>query len=615
MSSAGQVETAGAPSAERSIVNNFTLNVATVNGSGSQTANVAILRSVFRMGIPVSGKNIFPSNIQGLPTWYTIRLSAAGYAARSEAAEILVAVNPATFAEDLRGVPPGGVCFHPDHLPPPVLREDVVFYPMPIQRLVREANPPKNLRDYIANMAYVGVVAQMLGIEPEAVRSALSTHFRGRASAVDLNMGMVQAAADWAKDNLVKRDPYRVERSNQTAGMILVDGNTAAALGAHYGGVSFAAWYPITPASSLAEALGEYLPQLRKDPETGKLTCALVQAEDEMAALGMAVGAGWAGARAMTSTSGPGLSLMAEFAGLAFFAEVPVVVWDIQRIGPSTGLPTRTSQGDILFARFLGHGDTKQVLLLPGTVAECFEFGWKAFDLAERLQTPIFVLSDLDLGMNVWMTDPFQYPETPMDRGKVLSAQDLERIGSFARYRDVDGDGIPYRTLPGNEHPLSAYFNRGTGHDEKGSYSERPEHWEGNLRRIWRKMETARAYVPRPIVSQAMGAWEKSARVGLIAYGSTDPAVVEARDRLASDGMPTDYLRLRAVPFTEEVETFVSEHDRVYVIEMNFDGQMRQLLQLEYPGQATKVRSISKVDGMPLTARWLEQSIRREEEK
>jgi 2-oxoglutarate ferredoxin oxidoreductase subunit alpha len=610
MSSVARVEAVARPSAAKTIVNDFTLNVATVNGSGSQTANVAILRALFRMGIPVSGKNIFPSNIQGLPTWYSIRLSASGYAARSEAAEILVAVNPATFAEDLKTLPPAGVCFHPDHLVPPQTRDDVVFYPMPIQRLVRELNPPKNLRDYIANMGYVGVVAQMLGIELDAVHSALSTHFRGRASAVDLNMKMVQAAADWAKDNLVKQDPYRVERSDQTRGKILLDGNTAAALGALYGGVNFAAWYPITPASSLAEALGEYLPQLRKDPTSGKPTCAIVQAEDEMAALGMAIGAGWAGARAMTSTSGPGLSLMAEFAGLAFFAEVPVVIWDIQRIGPSTGLPTRTSQGDILFARFIGHGDTKQILLLPGTVTECFEFGWKAFDLAERLQTPIFVMSDLDLGMNVWMSDPFAYPETPMDRGKVLNPDDLQRIGSFARYRDVDGDGITYRTLPGNEHPLAAYFNRGTGHDEKGSYRERPEHWEGNLKRIWRKLETARAYMPRPVVQRSKGA-----EVGLVAFGSSDPAVIEARDQLAAAGLPTDYLRLRAVPFTEEVEAFVREHDRVYVVEMNLDGQMRQLLQLEYPSQAVKLQSVCKVDGLPLTARWLADSVRAKEER
>ena len=610
MSAVGKVDAAVAPSTTQAIVNDFTLKVATVNGSGSQTANVAILRALFRMGISVSGKNIFPSNIQGLPTWYAIRLSASGYAARSERAEILVAVNPTTFAEDLQDLPGGGVCFHPDHLTPPQSRDDVVFYPMPIQRLVRELNPPKNLRDYIANMGYVGVVAEVLGIELEAIRSALSTHFRGRASAVDLNMRMVQAAADWARESLVKQDPYRVERSDQTGGKILVDGNTAAALGALYGGVNFAAWYPITPASSLAEALGDYLPQLRKDPATGKLTCAVVQAEDEMAALGMAIGAGWAGARAMTSTSGPGLSLMAEFAGLAFFAEVPVVIWDIQRIGPSTGLPTRTSQGDILFARFLGHGDTKHILLLPGTVAECFEFGWKAFDLAERLQTPIFVMSDLDLGMNVWMTEPFAYPESPMDRGKVLDAEDLERIGSFARYRDVDGDGITYRTLPGNKHPLAAYFNRGTGHDDKGSYSERPDHWEENLKRIWRKMETAGAYVPRPVVQPTRGAG-----IGLIAYGSADPAVLEARDLLAAEGIPSDYLRLRAVPFTEDVEAFVREHDRIYVIEMNLDGQMRQLLQIEYPTEAAKLRSIAKVDGLPLTAGWLEESVRREEEQ
>jgi 2-oxoglutarate ferredoxin oxidoreductase subunit alpha len=561
------------------------------------------------MGIPVGGKNIFPSNIQGLPTWYTIRLNGRGFTARSETAEILVAVNPATFAEDLAALPPGGVCFHPDHLTPPVERGDVVFYPMPVQRLVREKNPPKNLRDYIANMAYVGVVAQMLGIELDAVRSALSTHFKGRASAVDLNMGMVQAAADWARANLAKRDPYTVERSDQTRGKILIDGNTAAALGALYGGVSFAAWYPITPASSLAEALGDYLPHLRKDPATGQLTCAVVQAEDEMAALGMAVGAGWAGARAMTSTSGPGLSLMAEFAGLAFFAEVPVVIWDIQRIGPSTGLPTRTSQGDILFARFMGHGDTKHVLLLPGTMAECFEFGWRAFDLAERLQTPIFVLSDLDLGMNVWMSDPFDYPDAPLDRGKVLTAEDLERLGTFARYRDVDHDGITYRTLPGNPHPLAAYFNRGTGHDEKGSYSERPQDWEGNLQRIWKKLETARSTMPRPIVYR-----EEGATVGLIAFGSTDPAVQEAREALSRQGLPTDYLRLRSVPFTEEVEAFIRGHERLYVVEMNLDGQMRQLLQLEVPERAGRLRSIAKVDGMPLTARWIAESIRRAEE-
>ncbi len=586
-------ETGGRPP----IVNDFSIVVATVNGSGSQTSNVALLRALFHMGIPVGGKNLFPSNIQGLPTWFLIRVSADGYTARRETSEILVAMNQVTFAEDLAQLPDGGVCFYPDHFKPANLRADVVYYPFPLQRLLKDIEVPKGRREYIANMAYVGVVAHVLGIDLDEVRRALETHFGGRSEPVRLNMAMVQAAAGWAKANLRKQDRFRVERSYQTGGMVLMDGNTAAALGAIYGGVGLVAWYPITPASSLAEALTDYLPRLRTDPETGKLTCAVIQAEDEVAAAGMAVGAAWAGVRAMTSTSGPGLSLMAEFAGLAFFAEVPVVIWDVQRIGPSTGLPTRTSQGDILFARFLGHGDTKQTLLLPGSVAECFEFGWKAFDLAERLQMPIFVMSDLDLGMNVWMSESFAYPDRPMDRGKVLTAEDLDRIGKFARYADVDGDGITYRTLPGTDHPLAGYFNRGTGHDETANYSERPEDWEGNLQRIWRKLETARGYMPAPVLRERQGA-----RVGLIAFGSADPAVCEAQDLLGRAGLPVDYLRLRSVPFTPEVETFVRAHDRVYVIELNIDGQMRQLLQLESPEQAARLRSLCRSDGLPLAA-------------
>ena len=590
------------------IVNEFSMVVATVNGSGSQTANVSLLRALFRMGIPVSGKNLFPSNIQGLATWFAIRASAKGYLARKETADILISVNPITFAEDLAALAPGGVCFYPENTSQPLSRQDVIYYPMPIQQLVKQIDPPKALRDYIANMAYVGVVAQVLGIERQEIREALNVHFRGRASAVDLNMKMVEAAAEWARLNLTKQDPYQVRRGDGTRGQIMIDGNTAAALGAIYGGVGFAAWYPITPASSLAEELSEYIPRLRRDPESGKVTCAVVQAEDEIAAAGMAVGAGWAGARAMTSTSGPGLSLMAEFAGLAFFAEIPVVIWDVQRIGPATGLPTRTSQGDILFARFLGHGDTKQVLLLPGSAAECFEFGWQAFDLAEHLQTPIFVLSDLDLGMNAWMSEPFQYPDRPMDRGKILTAEDLERLGAFARYRDVDGDGITYRTLPGTDHPLAAYFNRGTGHDETATYSERPEDWEGNLKRIWRKLEHARTLVPGPILQPVAGA-----SIGLIAFGSTDPAIREGRVLLEAEGVRTSYLRLRAVPFTDEVERFVRQQERIYVVEMNVDGQMRQLLQIEYPDQAAKFRSLAHIDGLPLSAHWVAEAVLAEE--
>jgi 2-oxoglutarate ferredoxin oxidoreductase subunit alpha len=556
------------------------------------------------MGIPVSGKNIFPSNIQGLPTWYTIRVSRDGYTARRETVEILVAMNKATFDEDVQGLATGGVCFYNDTFDVLSDRSDIVSYPMPVRSLVKDVDPPKELRNYIVNMGYVGIVGEMLGFDMDEIRGALETHFRGKKSAVDLNMRMIDAAASWAREHLEKHDPYIVKRDNQTEGKILVDGNTASALGAIYGGVNFASWYPITPASSLADALEAYLPQLRKDKETGKATYAVIQAEDELAAIGMSVGAGWTGARAMTSTSGPGISLMAEFAGLAFAAEIPLVVWDVQRMGPSTGLPTRTSQGDILTVRFLGHGDTNQVMLIPGSMEECFEFGWKAFDLAERLQTPIFILSDLDLGMNLWMSESFSYPDQPMDRGKVLTADDLERLGEFARYRDVDGDGITYRTLPGTDHPLAAYFTRGTGHNEKAIYSERPDDWEANISRLKRKHETARDLLPKPVLYRMDGA-----DIGIIAFGSTDPAIIEARDRLADESVTTDYLRVRALPFAHEVKTFVQDHDTVLVVEMNSDGQMRQLLQLEVPDHAAKIRSLSHNNGEPLTARWVSETV------
>lgn len=586
------------------IVNDFSMSVATVNGSGSQTANTAIMRALFRMGIPVSGKNLFPSNIQGLPTWFTIRANADGFTARRETVELLVAMNQATFARDLAGLVSGGVCFYADHFTMPEEREDIVYYPIPAKDLIKEVDPPRELRDYVINMAYVGVVAHMIGIDLDEIRGALETHFLGKAKPVELNMRMIEAAAAWAADNLEKRDAYVVERMDATKGKILIEGNTAAALGAIYGGIGFISWYPITPASSLAESLDSWLPKLRKDCEENCATYAVVQAEDELAAIGMAIGAGWAGARSMTSTSGPGISLMAEFAGLAYFAEVPVVVWDVQRMGPSTGLPTRTSQGDILFIRFLGHGDTNQVMLLPGSVAECFEFGWRAFDVAERLQTPVFVLSDLDLGMNYWVSEKFEYPDKPMDRGKVWTVEDLEKVKDYGRYRDVDGDGIPYRTLPGTDHPRAAWFARGTGHDEYAVYSEDPEVWIKNLGRINRKMETAKQYLPEPIIER-----QKGAKVGLIAFGSADVAVKEAQSRLAADGIKTNYLRLRAIPFTDAVTEFVEKCDRVYVIEMNTDGQMYKLLQLEMPDLTDKLSSIRINDGLPLTARFIHEQV------
>jgi 2-oxoglutarate ferredoxin oxidoreductase subunit alpha len=586
------------------IYNDFSMVVATINGSGSQTSNMAIIRALFRMGIPVSGKNLFPSNIQGLPTWFIIRASSEGFTARRETTDILVAMNVVTFKEDVEKLTPGGICFYSDDFTVPDGREDVTFYPMPVRKLIKEADPPKALRDYIANMVYVGVLAEILGIEMEEIRGALDTHFQFQQRPVELNMSMIELAANWAKENLEKQDPYFVRREDEQQDRILMDGNTASALGAIYGGVTFAAWYPITPASSLADALEEYLPQLRCVEGGCKATYSIIQAEDELAAIGMALGAGWSGARAMTSTSGPGIALMAEFAGLAFQAEIPVVIWDVQRMGPSTGLPTRTSQGDLLFIRYLGAGDTQHVILLPGNIEECFEFGWKAFDIAERLQTPIFVLTDLDLGMNLWMSNPLEFPNQPMDRGKILDEEDLERLGEFARYRDVDGDGITYRTLPGTDHPLAAYFTRGTGHDEYAVYSERSDHWEANMERLWRKHETAKQYLPPPVVEEMEGA-----QIGLIAYGSTNPAVQEARVRLADMDFPTDYLRITAVPFVDEIADFIRSHEKVYVIEMNHTGQMRQLLQLELPDQAVKLQSIRKDNGLPLSAKWITETL------
>ncbi len=580
-------------------INNFSITVATVNGSGSQTSNLTILRALFKMGIPTSGKNLFPSNIQGLPTWYTIRVSKDGFLARREEHEIVVAMNPATFSRDLAEVSPGGVFFYADDIKMSVNRDDIVSYAMPVKQIVRESGAPSSLRDYVANMVYVGILAQMLGIDLDKIYQAISFHFKGKTKPIEMNWEVVQASANWAAQNLEKTDPFGVEPMDATTDYIMADGNTAAALGSIFGGVQFVSWYPITPASSLAESLAEYLHLLRKDPETGKNTFGVVQAEDELAAIGMAIGAGWSGLRAMTSTSGPGLSLMTEYAGLGYYSEVPIVVWDVQRVGPSTGLPTRTMQGDLTFVYFMGHGDTNQVILLPGTVSECFEFGWKSFDIAERLQTPVFVLSDLDLGMNNWMTRPFQYPDKPMDRGKVLWEEDLKKLnGQWGRYKDVDGDGIPYRTLPGNRHPQAAYMTRGTGHDEYAHYTEDPDEWHNMMERLKRKFETACKYVPAPIFDLMDGA-----EIGLIGFGSTEAAILEARHQLhKTRGIKTDFMRVRALPFPDEVGEFIRSHPRNYVVELNRDGQMHQLLSLDYPDVVVKLHSLAYHDGLPLTA-------------
>lgn len=591
------------------IVNDFSITIGTINGSGSQTSNLTILRALFKMGIPVSGKNLFPSNIQGLPTWYTIRVSKDGFLARREKTEIMIAMNPATFVQDLDSLTPGGVFFYPDDVKIPIKRDDVVVYPMPVKQLVRSSEAPRSLRNYVANMVYVGVLAQVLGIEIEKIKQALDFHFKGKEKPIQLNMTLIEAASTWVVENLEKKDNYRVKPMNATQGYIMADGNTAAALGSIYGGVHFAAWYPITPATSLAETLVDYLEMLRKDAETGLNTYAVVQAEDELAAIGMTIGAGWGGLRAMTSTSGPGLSLMTEYAGLAYFSEVPIVVWDVQRAGPSTGLPTRTSQGDLNLAHFIGHGDTQNIVLLPGSVSECFEFGWKAFDLAEHLQTPIFVLSDLDIGMNQWMTKPFEYPDTPMDRGKIVWEEDLEKIGvTWGRYLDIDGDGVPYRSLPGNRHPKAAYFARGTGHDPYAKYSENPEDYLTLMKRLKSKYELARTIVPKPVIEKNDGS-----KIGAIAFGSTDPAVMEACHYLDSEGIVCDYLRVRAIPFTEEVQDFISNHERLYIVEMNRDGQLHQLLTLDYSEHSEKLISLAHLDGLPLSAKWITDTIRAEE--
>ncbi|MCB9114653.1 MAG: 2-oxoacid:acceptor oxidoreductase subunit alpha [Caldilinea sp.] len=593
------------------IVNDFNINVATSNGSGSQTSNSMLIRSLYKMGIPVTGKNLFPSNIQGLPTWFNIRLSKDGFLARRERVEIMICMNGATVAEDMESVEAGGIVLYDDSLPIANHRKDVQYFPMPVKELVKAANLPYNLQRYVANMVYVGVAAYLLEIEMDQIKDALSWNFGGKTKPIELNWSMVTAAYDWATENLVNDQPYRVGRmTGFNEGTLLVDGNTAAAIGAVFGGFTFASWYPITPSSSIAESLSSYAAKVRRDPETKEATYAIVQAEDELAAIGMVLGAGWAGARAMTATSGPGISLMSEFVGYGYFAEIPAVIWDVQRMGPSTGLPTRTSQGDIMSTHYLGHGDGRHPVLFPADPTECFDMAIEAFDIAERLQTPVFVLSDLDIGMNLWITKEFSYPEKPLDRGKVLSAEQLAQFKDnhdgqrWGRYLDVDGDGIAYRTLPGTDNPSAAYFTRGTGHTAYATYTERPDIWEENLMRLQQKFNTARSLVPAPVVQEADGA-----TIGIISVGSNHPAIIEALARLSEEGVAASYLRVRALPTNGAVKEFVAKYDKVYVIENNLDGQLHKILQTEFPESATKLVSLAKCDGLPLSARWITEQI------
>jgi 2-oxoglutarate ferredoxin oxidoreductase subunit alpha len=583
---------------QQRVVNDFSIQIATVNGSGSQTANMVLLRSILLMGVPVSGKNMFPSNIAGLPTWYTIRASKRQYVARKKEVDFLVAMNPETAKEDVLTLEPGAAVVYDEPLKLNALRNDLVFYPVPFDALVKAACPDAKLRRLVRNMIYDGILAKLMGIDLSLMEKALSKQLGKKAKAVTLNTGALKAGWDYAEANFTKQDPFFIEPMNETAGKILIEGNAAAAIGCMMAGVTVVAWYPITPSSSLCESLIGYMKKYRVDKATGKATFAIVQAEDEIASLGMVIGAAWAGARSMTATAGPGISLMGEFAGLAYYAETPAVIFDVQRVGPSTGLPTRTAQGDLIQAAFLSHGDTKHIMILPASVEECYTMAQEAFELAERFQTPVFVMMDLDLGMNNWMSDGFKYPDKPIQRGKLLTADKLKELGEWGRYKDVDGDGIAYRTIPGDGLPV--YFTRGSGHNAKGQYSERPDDYVENMDRLSRKFETARTAVPAPVVDEVPGA-----KLGLIGYGTSHWAIGESRDQLREEtDVKTSYFRLRAYPFNDALGAFIDAHERVYVIEQNRDGQLLQLMKLDVsPERQKKLRSVLHYNGLPIDAR------------
>ena len=587
------------------IVNDLTIHVATVNGSGSQSSNNVLMRSIFQMGVPVSGKNMFPSNIAGLPTWFTIRANKDGWIGRKKEVDLMVCMNAQTAKEDVEGLQPGSLCIYDAPLNCKQYRSDIVFFEVPFAKLAADLSEDSKLRKLLTNMVYVGIIADLLGIDRDEILTALDKQFKGKKKAVEANVRAIDKGIEYAKANLPRQNKWRIERMNATAGKIIIDGNAAAAIGGMFGGVTVVTWYPITPSSSLCESLIDYMKQYRVEQD-GKATFAIVQAEDELAAVGMVLGAGWAGARSMTSTAGPGISLMAEFIGLGYFAEIPGVIWDITRVGPSTGLPTRTAQSDVNQLAYLSHGDTQHIVLIPNSVMECYEFAQEALDLAEEFQTPVFCMSDLDLGMNLWMSDPFPYPEKPIKRGKVLTAERLTELqGKWGRYADVDGDGIPWRTLPGTDHPFASYFTRGSGHDAQARYSERPQDYKDTVDRLAKKYETAKLFVPPPIVDRREGA-----KIGFIAFGTTHWALEESRDQLRREkGVETSYLRLRALPFTDDVKEFVASHDRVYVVEQNRDGQMGDLIRLEVGEDQRKLRKILHYTGLPCDARTISDAV------
>ena len=577
------------------IANDFTINIATANGTGSQSANLILLQSLFDMGVPVSGKNLFPSNISGLPTWYIVRLSDEGYQAPGDRTHIQVLVNKATWADDLAALEPGSVVIWNMDSKMPMDREDVVSYPVPMTKLARTLSP--KLAKLVTNIVYVGVLAELLGITDEALHKAVAGQFKGKASAIELNTTALELGRNYAKENFTKGDPYVVEPRAIEQKRFFMEGNEAVALGCIFGGVQLLAWYPITPSSSLAEGIIGWLPRLRTNDE-GESTCAVIQAEDELAAAGMVLGAGWAGGRGMTATSGPGISLMQEFIGLAYFAEIPSVFWDVNRVGPSTGLPTRTQQSDLSMLYEGSHGDTQHIVIIPGTVEECFEFGWKAFDISERYQTPVFGLSDLDLGMNRWACEGFTYPDAPMDRGKTIREQDVfDAMENFGRYRDVDGDGIPYRTLPGSG--MAPILYRGTGHNPDGVYSEKPHDYYALMKRLKDKINGARDHLPEPLLRE-----EIEGDVGVIYYGSMENTIQEIDDILEATGLKVSQCRVRSLPLHSEVESFIRRHRMTIVLEINRDGQLWGILRRELPNDIVgNVHSVAYSDGMPPRAR------------
>lgn len=577
------------------IANDFTINIATANGTGSQSANLILLQSLFDMGVPVSGKNLFPSNISGLPTWYIVRLSDKGYQAPGDRTHIQILVNKATWEEDLAALEPGSVVVWNMDSKMSVERDDIVSYPVPMTKLARSLNP--KLSKLVTNIVYVGVLAELLGITDEALNEAVAGQFKGKTSAIELNINALELGRNYAKENFTKTDPYVVESRPIEKKRFFMEGNEAAALGCLFGGVQLLAWYPITPSSSLAEGIIAYIPRLRTNDE-GEATCAVIQAEDELAAAGMVLGAGWAGGRGMTATSGPGISLMQEFIGLAYFAEIPSVFWDVNRVGPSTGLPTRTQQSDLAMLYEGSHGDTQHIVVIPGTVEECFEFGWRAFDYSERYQTPVFGLSDLDLGMNRWACEGFEYPDEPMDRGKTIREQDVfEAMENFGRYRDLDGDGIPYRTLPGSG--MAPILYRGTGHNPDGVYSEKPHDYFDLMKRLKEKIDGSRDNLPAPILNE-----NEQGEIGVIYYGSMENSIQEIDDLLEETGLKVSQCRVRALPLHSEVEAFIRRHKTTIVLEINRDAQLWGILRRELPNDIVgQVHSVAYSDGMPPRAR------------